>query len=231
MRPLLIEAEGFSAYRTRVTVDLAELSESDIAFFSLTGPTGAGKSSLIDAMIFALYGRIPRLGARAVAPVITAGELRARVRFDFEVDGERYTAVRLVQRTANGGATVREARLQLGERVLSDGAAHMTKAVEDLLKLGFDDFTRTVVLPQGEFARFLNATPAERQNLLRSLLGLDLYSRVRQLATNRQAVAEALAANAAARLEATAIPEEERLEDLEAKVALLEALAPVVEEK
>jgi exonuclease SbcC len=231
MRPLLIEAEGFSAYRTRVTVDLAELSESDIAFFSLTGPTGAGKSSLIDAMIFALYGRIPRLGARAVAPVITAGELRARVRFDFEVDGERYTAVRLVQRTANGGATVREARLQLGERVLSDGAANMTKAVEDLLKLGFDDFTRTVVLPQGEFARFLNATPAERQNLLRSLLGLDLYSKVRQLATNRQAAAEALAANAAARLEATAIPEEERLEDLEARVALLEGLAPVVEEK
>ena len=68
MRPLLIEAEGFSAYRARVSVDLTDLSESEVAFFSLTGPTGAGKSSLIDAMIFALYGRIPRLGARAVAP-------------------------------------------------------------------------------------------------------------------------------------------------------------------
>jgi exonuclease SbcC len=230
VRPLLIEAEGFSAYRARVSVDLTDLSESEIAFFSLTGPTGAGKSSLIDAMIFALYGRIPRLGARAVAPVITAGELRARVRFDFEVDGARYTAVRLVQRTPAGGATVKEARLQMGEQVLCDGAANLTKAVEDLLKLDFNDFTRTVVLPQGEFARFLNATPAERQNLLRSLLGLDLYSKVRHFATNRQSGAEAVTANATARLEAIAIPEEERLEDLEGRVALLEALAPVIEQ-
>jgi exonuclease SbcC len=75
MRPLRIEVEGFSAYRERVEVDFR-----GVDFFSLAGPTGSGKSSLIDAMVFALFGRVPRLGGNAVAPAITAGTDRARVR-------------------------------------------------------------------------------------------------------------------------------------------------------
>jgi DNA repair protein SbcC/Rad50 len=230
MRPIRIELEGFSAYRTREIVDLASLSQSDIAFFSLTGATGAGKSSLVDAMIFALYGRIPRLGARAVAPVISAGVDRARVQLDFEVGGEVHTAVRLVQRTASGGASVKEARLQLGERVIADGADNVTKAVEELLRLGFDDFTRTVVLPQGEFARFLNATAAERQNLLRELLGLEVYGRVRQLATGRHSVADALVESARHRLERIESPTKEEIDALRARLASLEGMESVIAE-
>lgn len=184
MRPIRIEVQGFSAYRRSEAVDF-----EGVDFFSLSGPTGSGKSSLIDAMVFALYGRVPRLGGNAVAPAITAGADRARVRFDFEVDDVVYTAVRLAQRTPSGGATVKEARLQMGDQVLADRADDVTEAVAELLKLRFEDFTRTVVLPQGEFARFLTATKSERQGLLRSLLGMDVYTRVRELARTRSAVA------------------------------------------
>ena len=59
MRPVRIEMEGFAAFRQRVVVDFTRALETDTALFSLSGPTGSGKSSLIDAMIFALYGRIP----------------------------------------------------------------------------------------------------------------------------------------------------------------------------
>lgn len=230
MRPIYLELEGFSVYRSKVDVDLRKLAESDVAFFSLTGATGSGKSSLIDAMIFALYGRIPRLGARAVAPVISSGADRARVRLDFEIDGEVYTAVRLAQRGGSGGASVKEARLQHGDRVLSSGADNVTRAVEDLLNLGFDDFTRTVVLPQGEFARFLNATSGERQSLLRGLLGLDVYGKVRQLATNRQAVAEALVENARHKLDEIEVPTPEAMESLKTRLEKLESLERVVAE-
>lgn len=204
MRPLRIEVEGFSAYRQRVDVDFA-----DVDFFSLAGPTGSGKSSLIDAMVFALFGRVPRLGGKAVAPAITAGTDRARVRLDFEVDGVSYTAVRMAQRTATGGASVREARLQKGEAVLADGADDVTTAVEDLLRLSFDDFTRTVVLPQGEFARFLTATKSERQGLLRNLLGLDVYPRMRELARMRAAVATERSEGARRTLDALEVPDAE----------------------
>lgn len=224
MRPVRIEMEGFSAFRSRTVVDFSRALETDTAFFSLSGATGSGKSSLIDAMIFALYGRIPRLGAREVAPVMSVGADRCRVRLDFEARGDVYTAVREVRRTSSGGASVKEARLQLGDQVLFDGAASVTDGVEGLLGLGFDDFTRTVVLPQGDFARFLHATPSERQNLLRGLLGMDVFSRVRVLAGERRAAAQARADSARARLEALAVPSADEIEMLRGRVETLQEL-------
>lgn len=220
MRPLRIEVEGFSAYRDRV-----EVRFEDVDFFSLTGPTGAGKSSLIDAMVFALYGRVPRLGGNAVAPAITAGADRARVRLDFEVDGQAYTAARMALRTSSGGASVKEARLQRGDEVLADGADQVTAAVEVLLRLRFEDFTRTVVLPQGEFARFLTATKAERQGLLRNLLGLDVYTVVRELAKTREAVASDRAGAAELAISALDVPDEKSATAAKARLTLLEGLA------
>jgi DNA repair protein SbcC/Rad50 len=224
LRPRRIEVQGFSAYRRSETVDF-----TDVDFFSLTGPTGSGKSSLIDAMIFALYGRVPRLGGNAVAPAITAGADRARVRFDFEVDDVGYTAVRLAQRTPSGGASVKEARLQMGDQVLADGADDVTEAVAELLKLRFEDFIRTVVLPQGEFARFLTATKSERQGLLRNLLGMDVYTRVRELARTRAAVATDRAEGARRALEALQVATHEEMEAGVARRDSLAALADSME--
>lgn len=220
MRPIRVEVEGFSVYRSRVTVDFG-----GVDFFSLSGPTGSGKSSLIDAMVFALFGRVPRLGGNAVAPAITAGADRARVRLDFEVGGAGYTAVRLAARTSTGGATVREARLQRGDEVLADGADHVTSAVEELLKLRFDDFTRTVVLPQGDFARFLTATRAERQGLLRNLLGMDIYTRVRELARMREAIATERAEGATRALESLDLADEDDLAEARRRQEELSKLA------
>ena len=82
--------------------------------FAFSGPTGSGKSSLVDAMVFALYGCVPRLDRRAVAPVISLGRTEARVQLEFTVGGEAYTAVRVVRRTKTG-ATTKEARLERGD--------------------------------------------------------------------------------------------------------------------
>ena len=80
MRPLRLEIAGFSAFRDPIEVDF-----SDCDYFAFVGPTGAGKSSLIDALTFALYGSIPRLAKGAVLPVISQGKAEMRVRFDFAV--------------------------------------------------------------------------------------------------------------------------------------------------
>ncbi|HEX6222004.1 MAG TPA: SMC family ATPase, partial [Acidimicrobiia bacterium] len=226
MRPVRIEVEGFSAYREMVDVDF-----EGVDFFSLAGPTGSGKSSLIDAVIFALYGRVPRLGGNAVAPAISAGADRARVRLDFEVGGTVYTAARLATRTPSGGATVKEARLQEGDRVIADGADNVTVAVEDLLRLRFDDFTRTVVLPQGDFARFLTATKSERQGLLRNLLGLDVYTTMRELARTRGAVAADRAESALRALETLDIPDDETAATAVERRDSLESLAGSITEQ
>jgi exonuclease SbcC len=179
MRPVLLELTGFAAFREPTTVDF-----EGVDFFALVGPTGSGKSSVIDAMCFALYGSVPRYDdRRVVAPIITMGALEAKVSLTFDVAGERYVATRVVRRT-KAGATTPEARLErVGDgEVLAGAAREMEPAVVALLGLPFEHFTKCVVLPQGEFARFLHDKPSDRQELLVELLNLGLYARMGQKA-------------------------------------------------
>ncbi|HEY7816759.1 MAG TPA: SMC family ATPase, partial [Vicinamibacteria bacterium] len=170
MRPIRLELEGFTAYRELTLCDF-----EGVDLFVLTGPTGSGKSSLIDALTFALYGSVSRYGnPNLVHPVISQGKLEARVRFDFSVEGQEYSAVRIVRRTRTG-ATTREARLESGGITLAGNADEVTARVREILGLDFTQFTTCVVLPQGEFARFLHDTPADRQDLLTKLLGVGVY--------------------------------------------------------
>jgi DNA repair protein SbcC/Rad50 len=196
MRPVRLEVEGFTAFRSPTVVDFAGAD-----LFALVGPTGAGKTSVIDAVTFALYGSIPRLDdRRAVAPVISQNLNEARVRLDFTVDGEAYTAARVVRRTKTAAST-KEARLERGGEVLAGAADEVTAAVAELLGLSFEHFTTCVSLPQGQFARFLHDKPASRQDLLVRLLGLGLYERVAAVARERGKLAATRADVIAGQLE------------------------------
>ncbi len=193
MRPTRLELEGFASFRDPVTVDFA-----DADLFVLSGPTGAGKSSLVDAMTMALYGTVARYDdRRVVAPVISQGRAEARVRLDFTVGSATYSAVRVIRRTKTG-ATTKEARLERwrdadGEArdTLAGTADEVTAAVEALLGLRFEHFTSCMVLPQGAFQHFLHARPKDRQDLLVQLLDLDVYRRVGQAARDRATALQA----------------------------------------
>jgi exonuclease SbcC len=184
MRPELLEVSGFTAFRDPTSVDFR-----DADLFALTGPTGSGKSSLIDAIVFSLYGSVPRIGQRDVAPIISLGKLEARVRFEFSLNGVHYTVARVVRRTKSGASTA-EARLERDGEVLAGNADEVTEHVGRLLGLGFEHFTKSVVLPQGQFAAFLHDRPADRQRLLRELLDLVVYESMRDLAKQRRIAAE-----------------------------------------
>jgi DNA repair protein SbcC/Rad50 len=224
MRPLSIELEGFFAYRKRALVQL-----TDVDYFSLEGPTGSGKSSLIDAMIFALYGKIPRLGGNTVAPAISAGAERARVSFRFLADDVVYTVTRQLERAAAGGARATEVRLETEAGPVASGSSDVTPEVTRLLNLSYEDFTRTVVLPQGEFARFLTATPKERQELLRGLLGLDVYRAMGSLARARNQVALSQMSSASSRLDRLAVPTDEERALAETRLEAIVALSEEVD--
>ena len=183
MRPEALELDGFTAFREPTRVDF-----DDTDLFALTGPTGAGKSSLIDAMVFALYGCVPRLGEKAVAPVISQGRQDARVRLDFRLGEESYSAVRIVRRSKGGGASTKEARLERNDEVIAGNVGELDDQIGRLIGLDFQQFTTCAVLPQGEFARFLHARPAERQKLLTQLLGFGVYAAMRQRALQKAAL-------------------------------------------
>src|SRR5215207_3852332 len=202
MRPLRLMMEGFGSYREPTEIDL-----SDVNYFVLTGPTGAGKSTVIDALCFALYGTVPRWGKRdvirnALAPSTTA----CRVCLVFEAAGGRYAAARMLRRDARGNVHTKEARLDRlagtvapdvelsklledGPESLVDGPDQMVAEVTRLLGIGYEHFTQCVLLPQGRFAEFLHAKPADRQDLLIQLLAYSVYEDVGQRARERAKLA------------------------------------------
>ncbi|WP_431927634.1 AAA family ATPase [Micromonospora wenchangensis] len=205
MRPMRLDLAGFTVFRDETTVDF-----TDADFFALVGPTGSGKSTVLDAICFVLYGAVPRWGgARGLANALAPSAVEARVRLVFESAGDRYVATRVVRRDGRGAVKTANAGLQLmppgfdvtkldtglspedlGE-VLAGTPAEMEPAVLDAVGLPYDQFTSCVVLPQGQFADFLHAKPATRQQILVNLLGLGVYENVQKRATERAGQAEA----------------------------------------
>jgi exonuclease SbcC len=235
MRPVLLDLDGFGSFRRPGRVDFR-----DADYFALVGPTGAGKSTVIDALVFALYGSVPRWDdRRAVGWALAPSVSRGLVRLVFDVGGSRYVAVRELRRSARGAVTVRNARLErltdpagLGEAgeatevIAAD--SEVSPAVERLLGLAYEHFVTCVVLPQGDFAEFLHEKPARRQEVLARLLGLEVYRQVGQAANAEAAAQRQQADFAARRLEAYADATEEAAEAATARIEAVSTLAASV---
>lgn len=235
MRPVLLEMDGFASFRDPARVDFREAD-----YFALVGPTGSGKSTVIDAMTFALYGSVPRWDdRRMVANALAPTTNRGTVRLVFDLAGQRYVAARELRRGAAGGVSVKNARL---ERLTDPGAlgtpdddtevlaadSEVTHAVEELLGLSFEHFTACVVLPQGDFAEFLHAKPAKRQDILVKLLGLEVYTRIAQ-AANAEATSQHLRAEISTeQLEEFADATEQAQDAAQGHVTALEEIADQV---
>jgi DNA repair protein SbcC/Rad50 len=203
VRPLRLLLDGFGTYRHETEIDFA-----GVDFFALVGPTGSGKSTVIDALCFALYGTVPRWdNEKEVRNALAPSANACRVSLIFELAGERYVAVRMLQRDKQGRVTTKAARLErldpaipqeapLAELLeasaeqLAEGPEQVKAKVQELLGLTYEHFTQSVLLPQGGFSEFLRATSSNRQRLLVELLAFGVYKEVGQRARERAQRAE-----------------------------------------
>lgn len=179
MRPIHLSVAGLHSFREQQEVDFLSLCEGGV--FGIFGPTGSGKSSLLDAITLALYGTVERANNNTQG-IMNHAEDQIQVSFTFELRNAegaiRYKVERSFKRT--GDITLRTATcrlLQISEEtiVLADKSQEVHQKVQELLGLTVDDFTRAVVLPQGKFAEFLSLKGIDRRQMLQRLFHLEQY--------------------------------------------------------
>ncbi|MCD8036657.1 MAG: SMC family ATPase [Clostridiales bacterium] len=174
MRPIELKIKGINSFVEEQTVDFDRLTKDGL--FGIVGDTVSGKSSVLDAMTIALYGEL----SKNTNEFINKESNSASVVFDFAVEENGaetvYRAERTFKRTSTKECVPSLARLskQSGE-VIADKIRDVNKAAEALIGLSYDDFTRTVVLPQGKFSEFLNLKGAERRSMLERIFALEKY--------------------------------------------------------
>lgn len=164
MRPDRLILEGFRSHRAKTDVDF-----TGDRLLAVVGDTGAGKSSLLSALAFALYARAPEASSKQGLINDECDQLM--VQLDFTIDGETWTVSRVRRR--NSSNNVDDLKRAGTDSVVVAGAGPVTQRVTELLGLDFDQFCRAVVLPQGRFDQILLAGSTERANQLRTLLGVD----------------------------------------------------------
>jgi len=209
-----LELRAVGPYPDLVSIDFASLAASGV--FLLEGPTGSGKSTIIDAVVYALYGGLAgsdastdRLHSQHADPAVepfvdlvfetSAGVYRVRRTPPYDRPKQRGTGTIRQQSSAQLVRLADPSDL-VGEPI-SHRAPEIGVEIARVIGLNRDQFLQTVVLPQGEFQRFLRAPGEDRRKLLQSLFGTAIYDRTADelAARRRTAVAEVEAADARVR--------------------------------
>jgi len=161
--------------------------------FAITGSTGAGKSTILDAICLALYGRTPRLKSinKSGNEIMSrqTGECFAEVTFETQAGQFRcHWSQHKARKKANGNLVDSKHEISdaVSGRILESKKRDVANAIESRTGMDFDRFTRSMLLAQGGFAAFLQAAPDERAPILEQITGTEIYSEISKRVHNRQ---------------------------------------------
>ncbi|MBB3084788.1 AAA family ATPase [Geodermatophilus sabuli] len=206
MRLHSLSLSAFGPFAGTETVDVDDVARDGL--FLLWGPTGAGKTTLLDAVVFALYGTVP--GARGEEKRLRSDHAGAATRTEVSLEltlaGERLLVVRRPEQTRpkkrGVGETTEQAKLLVQRwdggtwEPVSTRIDEGSEYLRERLGLSAEQFCQVVLLPQGDFARFLRAEPEDRARLLRTLFDVGRFARAEDwLAAERRAAEETLRAD------------------------------------
>ena len=178
MKPIKLEIEGLNSFETKQILDFSALGDG---VFGIFGKTGSGKSTILDAITLALYGKVER--SKQNIDFINTKSKKAVVSFEFEIFSGGSEKVFYVTRTfqirKNGKDVESSAELfeVFGENknMIEEGVTKVDAKIFSIIGLGVNEFSKCIALPQGEFSAFLKAKPLERTEIMSNIFNLSKY--------------------------------------------------------
>ena len=184
MKPLKLKLNNIGPFYGEHTLDFSELGE----MYLICGKMGSGKTTIFDAMTYALYGKLPgsrsNIGPKALFSDFASPEDSCQVDFSFEVKGEKYRVVRNPPKnqekktSQDGKVSLYKITKDNQENFINDKKTEVENYIVSLIGLTEDEFSRIVLLPQGEFAAFLKQKSSEKQKTLAKLFPSEYYSKI-----------------------------------------------------
>nr|WP_277602490.1 SMC family ATPase [Parahaliea mediterranea] len=192
---MTLTMQAFGPFAGRESIDFAELGEAPL--FLINGPTGAGKTTILDAICYALYGTTTgaeREGAQMRCQY-SPPELLTEVCLRFELNGQCYQITRLPEQARpkqrGDGTTVQKARAELyrlgedgdtatGKLLVEQKVTDANRVVRELTGMNADQFRQVMVLPQGQFRKLLLADSQEREQIFQSLFQTGVYKQIEE---------------------------------------------------
>ncbi len=185
MKPIMLKMCAFGPFAEETVIDFSALGDEGI--FLVTGDTGAGKTTIFDAISFALYGQASggteRRAGKTFRSDYASAETPTYVEFTFLQRGRRYTIKRNpeYERSAKRGKGKLVKEEPSAELIMADGTVltrldEVLEAITNIIGLDRDQFAQTVMIPQGMFMRILNAKSKERMELFSSVFGTSIYA-------------------------------------------------------
>ncbi len=183
MRPIEIEFQAFGPYKNATKVDFESLTAQGV--FLICGNTGSGKTTILDAMMFALYGECTNKGRGGLHEMrcsYAEKRVATEVRFDFEHKGETY---RFTRRVTNAGAPTAQAMKQDGDNwvpmIQNPNPSNVGDLSEKLIGLNAEQFRQVIILPQGQFEKLLTAKVTDKEAILTKIFDAGKWDRIMEI--------------------------------------------------
>lgn len=190
MIPIQLTIDGLYSYQTRQSIDFTQLT--DAGLFGVFGAVGSGKSSILEAITFALYGNSDRLGSKDFAyNMMNLKSNRMWLEFEFlNFENKTYKITREYRRNGKRFEDIKNVGVILYEKVGEEWIPQESSNVEPIIGLSSENFRRTIIIPQGQFRDFIELKPTDRTQMMKEIFKLhkfDLQDKTSQLASQNTA--------------------------------------------